>query len=1154
MAEIKARRPPCCRRLQRWLIATATAVLLLTAAWTIIERFVIDIDRYRPRVEARLAAVTGFDAQLGPLNLNILPYLHVTARDIRLRHQAVMLDVGEVTIDPRLGPLIRGAVHIKTIRLENVNLVVPEDPEAIREAMVTLKTAIEQRPRTRRRVHADTLVIGDATLYWGHMEPVLKAKATVTDVTSPRAAFEADADVTAAGPGAVLRADGYILPQDDPLVTGRVQLTGLDLRRVYPRPDMPAALADAAATFQASDAQHVTASLSADIQSASPLAGTVAAEAQWLDDVLTLRDIVWLGNGMTVRAALVRQPDGRVDIEVAEAVSDTEGLRRLLPLVPSESLFARPHDSATAALNNVVLSVGGGQRPRFASGTGEIGAIDVVGKEETPIVSGVRTRFSVEDNRVILDTFAGDGFALTGRLEAAPTTAALRASLEGTVDLAATRLEALLPGKSITGLGGQATLDEFSATLSQGKVTELTLSGQVRSGRATVQTGPVSAEIRDISAQFSSVEGMIQSQASGQSTTLGPLGFEGRYEVPARRLTGKASAIPGKVLEALLTAQRAYRLSPLIDALGPASHDLTVVMPPGSDDVEVRVVRETAPDVTASVTLRQTRGTWQMVQADASGSISAQVLAALGGEHFEAEGRVPIVFERKPGEETFSLSADLTASDVRMGRPLRKEPGLPATTRVEGTTAPAWAFTHGRLDVAGERLDFQFAEDRVLMPVVDVSLQPLSPLLTGVALRGAISGSIGTNPLDVQVLLNGVGLAFASGAGVDTLDGDVRYRPEQMTIDGLRVRGANSAALLTARLADGQWTGHLTGEKLDVDAAWALYETLRELAGRPASEAPEAPPRESDTPPQGTLTVAFDEVLFRDKPFEDVTTQVVRDRSGIHLQNISFSSHPGRANGTIHLLTPPYGGSGTIETDFTLDDFDAAYLDRLLFAEPRGLEGRVNATLRATAPNIGGVEAVRRADGHLSLSARKGTLGRLGFATQILALLRNLEVFQLRLPTLRDEGLVFDDLVAELRMERGVITFEDCRLTSRVYAMAAAGTVDFPRDQTDVAIRVDLTEGVTRYIHAVPLLGQAVGTVTGMARLRLLATGSPFDVRVRPDPGSRVEGLADRIGGIFGGGRSSAVPLEEDVPVEDDEAPAVADPPDGAALDTLLGN
>lgn len=1154
MAEIKARRPPCYRRLQRWLIATATAVLLLTAAWTIIEHFLIDIDRYRPRVEARLAAITGFDAQLGPLNLDILPYLHVTARDIRLRHQGVTLDVGEVTIDPRLGALIRGAVHIKTIRLQDVNLIVPEDPEAIREAMTTLKTAIEQRPRTRRRVHADTLIIGDATLYSGHMEPVLKARATVTDVTSPRAAFEADADVTAAGPGAVLRADGYILPQDDPLVTGRVQLTGLDLRRVYPRPGMPAALVAAAATFQANSGPLVTASLSADIRSASPLAGTVAARAQWLDDVLTLRDIAWLGNGMTVRAALTRHADGQVDIEVAEALSDAEGLRSLLALTAPGNLSLRPHDGATAVVNDLVLSVGGGQAPQFASGTGQVGAVDVVGEAALPIASGVRAQFSVENNRVILDAFAGDGFALTGRLEPTATTAALRASLAGTIDLAATHLEALLPGRTITGMGGQATIDEFSAVLSQGSVADLTLQGQIRSRRMTLQTGSVSSDIRDVSAQFATAGRVIQGQASGQSVNLGPLGFEGRYELSERRLTGKASVTPGRVLEALLAAQHAYRLSPLIDALGPAAHDLTLVMPPGSDDVEVHVVRETAPELTAAITLRRVGGVWRMARADARGHVSARMLAALGGEHFAAEGRVPIAFEKRPGANTFSVSADLTASDVRVGQLLHKKPGLTVTSLVEGTTEPAWTFTHGYLDAEGERVAFQFAEDRVLMPAIEVSLQQLTPLLADGRLGGAVSGSIGTNPLDVQLRLDGVALSFASGTGFDALDGDVRYGPDQVTIDDLRVRGANSAALLNARLADGQWTGRLAGEKLDVDAAWELYEALRELSGRPASEAPEPPLREGGTPPQGTLTVAFDEVLFRDKPFEDVTAQVVRDRSGVHLQNISFSSHPGRAEGTIHLLTPPYGGTGTIEADFTLDDFDAAYLDRLLFAEPRGLEGRVNGTLRATAPAIGGAEAVRRADGHLSLSARKGTLGRLGFATQILALLRNLEVFQLRLPTLRDEGLVFDDLVAELRMERGVIAFEDCRLTSRVYAMAAAGTVDFPRDQTDVAIRVDLTEGVTRYIHAVPLLGQAVGTVTGMARLRLLATGSPFDVRVRPDPGSRVEGLADRIGGIFGGGRSSAVPLEEDVPVEDDGAPELADPADTAAPDTSLGN
>jgi hypothetical protein len=707
-----------------------------------------------------------------------------------------------------------------------------------------------------------------------------------------------------------------------------------------------------------------------------------------------------------------------------------------------------------------------------------------------------------------------------------------------------------MPGDALQGIGGNVTMEQFSAVLAKGEVVDLALSGQVSNGRLSLHTKRLAMDIGDISAQFSTAESVVKAEASGQSAEVGSLRFDGRYEVPERRLVGQASLTPGRVLQAMLAADRAYRLAPVIDALGPAAHEVTVVMPRGSDAVEVQVSRADTPQVTASVTLRPVDDAWQMAAASADARVSADVLAALAGRHVVGEGPVAMNFQKPSGGETFWVSADLTAADVQVGRSLHKTPGTSATLRVDGATAPRWTATTGRLEVAGEGVDFQFAQQGLVVPAFRVALQPLSPLLIDDgAMAGTLSGALATEPLDLRLMLENGAISFPPGVGFDAIDGGVTYRPGEVRVENVRLRGANSAAVFNASLAGGRWSGRFVGEQLDIDAARRLFKVAQKVRGVPEEEeAHEAvTPEEAEATWEGTFDVDFEEVFFREKRFDDVTAHVVHDQAGTHVQNIAFSSHPGMATGTVHLLNAPYQETGTIEAELTLEDFDAAYLDRLLFEKPRGLEGRVDATVRATAPSLDASEAVKGADGTATFTARNGTLGRLGFATQLLSVLRNLEIFQLRMPTFRDEGLVFDECTGEMRMESGVLTIVDSRLKSKVYGMAATGTVDFPRDATNVDIRVDLTEGVTRFAEAVPILGEAVGLVTDVVRLRLLASGSPFAVKIRLHPASRVEGLADRMTGTRpGGSRSGHAPPEEEKPVE--PPPAAETPPEGEAL------
>ena len=102
-------------------------------------------------------------------------------------------------------------------------------------------------------------------------------------------------------------------------------------------------------------------------------------------------------------------------------------------------------------------------------------------------------------------------------------------------------------------------------------------------------------------------------------------------------------------------------------------------------------------------------------------------------------------------------------------------------------------------------------------------------------------------------------------------------------------------------------------------------------------------------------------------------------------------------------------------------------------------------------------------------------------------------MLRLRLPSLHDEGLVFDSLQGEFTMEDGLLRIERLELDSVAYAVNAEGTLDYRRDVSAVPIELNVLKGLTSPISAVPIAGDALALVN----IRLHGSGSPWDMKVR---------------------------------------------------------
>ncbi|MGD8242986.1 MAG: AsmA family protein, partial [Desulfobacterales bacterium] len=111
-------------RLLKWiLIAGGTAVVLLIAAVILIP-LLVDVNQYKPQIEARVQEATGRSFQIGgEIDLSLFPWVGLALSDLHLGSPpefgaTKLLEVGRFEARVRLMPLLSKQVEIKRVILE----------------------------------------------------------------------------------------------------------------------------------------------------------------------------------------------------------------------------------------------------------------------------------------------------------------------------------------------------------------------------------------------------------------------------------------------------------------------------------------------------------------------------------------------------------------------------------------------------------------------------------------------------------------------------------------------------------------------------------------------------------------------------------------------------------------------------------------------------------------------------------------------------------------------------------------------------------------------------------------------------------------------------------------------------------------------------
>lgn len=108
---------------RRWPWIIAAAIVLVAVAVPFVVATVVDPERFRGRIEQALRSATGWEAELGELDLSLWRGMALTVSPATLRAPAVdgsRVDVETIAVRAALVPLLRGELHVQSLTFDGV--------------------------------------------------------------------------------------------------------------------------------------------------------------------------------------------------------------------------------------------------------------------------------------------------------------------------------------------------------------------------------------------------------------------------------------------------------------------------------------------------------------------------------------------------------------------------------------------------------------------------------------------------------------------------------------------------------------------------------------------------------------------------------------------------------------------------------------------------------------------------------------------------------------------------------------------------------------------------------------------------------------------------------------------------------------------------
>jgi uncharacterized protein YhdP len=662
-------------------------------------------------------------------------------------------------------------------------------------------------------------------------------------------------------------------------------------------------------------------------------------------------------------------------------------------------------------------------------------------------------------------------------------------------------------------LGGRLSVKRFAATFApdQAMPPDMELDGEIQDGRCALTAPGYTDRLSKLSAAFGFKDKRIQATISAASERLGAVGFEGGYTPAEGLLKGRLRVDMAAVTTAFIPegGGRDFVL-PLATKLGDSNVDLSLQLPGKKDKgIHLQLERQGEPAVHGSLDLAPDAGGMALKQLAVSGEVPLETVAAALPVPLQTEGAADLLVQMGGTEPGLRIHADLGKAVLRLNEYIAKKSGDPATVSLLVDPAQSAPLQSIQIVLLGETVTMRQSGGSLRIPELKVNLASWSPLLAkGGQFSGQVSGSVDLAPVGASLQLEGAGLALGPGVAVDSVTGSVVYRDGVVQCEGLRVLGADSDCTFSAKLENGALNASVDGAKLNLNALLAMKQAFSDTStGTPSGDMSSSAPESTTSTPApatpakqitGKAKVQIGALFYRRGRMDNLRADIAFAPDAITVSNLAFQADKGAAQGSAVVT---HDAPKVLDLTLDLSGIDLDLLDRLTFAESRGMRGAMTGPVQLRFPLAGNQAFYKGLNGTVDVTAENGTYGKIRLATELLTVLKSTDIVRLTIPKLRDEGLTFKTSTARLRITNGRIAAEKFTIIESAYAIEGGGTIDLPADDMDLTLGFNPLKSVTGVADMVPGVKLATGLLASGTGLRIRATGSPFDPKVRPEAG-----------------------------------------------------
>jgi hypothetical protein len=1071
------------------------AVALAAIGWQVAKR-AIDVDDYRPRVESALAEFTGLPVAIGSIALSWSTAPYLSAYDVSIGEGDFHAVAARLDVFPRLWPLLRSRVEIARIDLVEPAVTLPAARAELESQWRSLLAHVEAArgrsvpagdPSAGMKFRIDELLAESALLRFGQDdEQTIVTSLSVTGIGGEQVELALEADVPSTG----AHAEGTLrIPaQQGGEFAGELAIHGVQPHAFLELPEIAHGDWQAQAELSGRRGEELALSIDGSFEPLTERAigGTFTGHARIAPDGGTRAELEVGGEGLAISATAWLFAGDRSRVRVKKLSAEGEALTALLAATVRDPVRVSAARGAALDLHDFQVSLAG--PPQIVSGVLEAHGLEV-GFRGAPIARDLKLDVRAAEGAIRIAELRGGPIDLRGAITPGDEKRRPALDLTGTLALDDALLHALGAPELIRAVQGTIALEQLRVELPGVAPAGMPLAvrGRIAGGSVQLENETIAETISGIELALAGDASMLQFDVRGVGAALGPIHAGAAIDAAAGSAHGEIS-IAGASGDFLRDPGTRVRFSPLVRAYSGAPFAFEIQSEAGPPSLRrIRIERAAAPHVNAALVLRAEPPEDPLRDLDVAADLPAEVLVGFVPGEARTTGVGALRVRRSEGGAGFFAEVDLAEAGLAVGPYLDKKPGEVLRVRVEGEVGASHWIAR-KVIVAGEQaaLELPIDEHGVAARDVEVDLAAFSFLLAdGGRASGRVRLDLDTATEAVALQLVDVELWVTPELGVDQANGEIAVAKHDWALHGLRVKGGGSDATIDLAVKDARITGALRGERVDAEFVKAILDEERAL--HPTS-------REPGPPVSGDLAIALERVGYRRAEVEQFAATVKFEQDDIHARDVEFKVGEGRVTGRVDIdLRKPEPPLLDLDLDFA--GLSRRFIDALLDEESRGNPGTYTGKLRYTAPLRERLrDMMPDASGSLIGTGTDGTLiGRLGLATKIVTVLRSTEALRMRLPAFTDEGLVFNTLSADLAMEQGRVEVRKFELDSTSYAISMRGEVNFREDTANVPIEVNAIRGVTSLIERVPVAGDVLKIVN----VRLVATGSPWDMQLR---------------------------------------------------------